>query len=113
MDETELETWSDEGGFGGIVRRQIRVVADAIGPTQTRWQVHALSLRVQALRSFLMPYTASEGRKAIDGIMSSYKEKRKAVKGYVEKRDILSYRRSVEVFQALLEIAKKAGFLKE
>ncbi len=111
MDETELETWSDEGGFGGIVRRQIRVVSDAMGPSMTPSQAHELALRVQGLRSLLMPYTASEGRKAIDSIMSSYKERIAKTDG--ENRDILSYRRSIEVFQALLEIAKKAGFLKE
>ncbi len=111
MDETELETWSDEGGFGGIVRRQIRVVSDAMGPSMTQSQVHELALRVQGLRSLLMPYTVDEGGKAIDSIMSSYKEK--TAKSVGEKRDILSYQRSVEVFEALLEVAKRAGFLKE
>ncbi len=104
-----METWSDEGGFGGIVRRQIRVVSDAMGPSMTPSQVHELALRVQGLRSLLMPYTIDEGREAIDAIMGRYKEK--AAEDGDE--DVLHYRRSIEIFEALLDVAKKAGFLKE
>lgn len=106
MDETKLETLSDEVGYGSIVRRQIRVVADAMGDVLTRIDLTELGLRVQGLRSLLKPYTSDEIQEAIRGIQQESKEKSGDLR-------VISYQRSVRIFETLLDVAKKAGFLKE
>ncbi len=110
----EMAHWKEKLGYANIIRRQIQKVVDTMGPALTGSTVSMTALAVQGLRSLLNPYMEDKDREPIDAIMQQFEEKY-GNRSERTRRDLTipRYKRSLRIFEALLDIAMRAGILLE